>query len=496
MRNKIIFFSLWTVVSLSLHAQETVVSFQQLLSDGVENNYGIKLESLSLEKSKYTLMKAGGYLNPYFDSEIVYGSGVDPTIDHNGTRHAKTNFVLPTKWGIDFYSGARVERTYLISDKFMFNNAGAWVGVTLPLLRGLGKNSDVNTFIKTSELNKKALEEQLSNEVITYFSDVLIAFLSLKKNEVNAQIAYEAYKAAEKYKEGIYKLTKNDALPRVENNRADALLNQREQQYTNAVLEGLNAYFDAKLLTGVAGTAAIDTLPKVIDNVPNPDTELIKQYITDRREVLDTLIKNTPQYKNISFRIEESKQLLANAKNQKNNPLDLDVRVSKFGMYTNGSYNLSEALNSNYPGYSVLVTLTHRFPITNRQQRGAYLEQLTEYETTKTYLDQYVFESKLNAKRLLNNLSQMVTLYQQSLKVADIMRQTLHDEQEKFKFDNATQIDVTLSFNNYYDALVSLNTLKYDLYTTFVQVKLLLGELPENKEAINAFSFMEFFTKN
>src|SRR5690606_34172241 len=114
----------------------------------------------------------------------------------------------------------------------------------------------------------------------------------------------------------------------------------------------------------------------------------------------------------------------------------------------------------------------------------------------KTYLDQYVFESKLNAKRLLNNLSQMVTLYQQSRKVADIMRQTLHDEQEKFKFDNATQIDVTLSFNNYYDALVSLNTIKYDLYTTFVQVKLLLGELPENKEAINAFSFMEFFTKN
>jgi len=496
MKHKIAFFFLLILWPFAQQAQDVVVSFQQLLSDGFENNYNIKLETLSLEKSEYTIMRAGGFLNPFFDSEVVYGSGVDPTITYNGTRYAQTNFVLPTKWGVNFYSGARVERSFLIDNDFMLNSAGAWVGVSLPLLRGLGKNSNVNTFIKTSELNKKALEEQLSNEVITYFRDILMAFLSLKKNETNARITQEALGAAKKYREDINILTENDILPKVENNRAEALFTQRKQQHTNAVLEGVNSFFNVKLLTGTGLNRIIDTLPQLTDEIPNPDIDFLKKYIAERKGKIDTLIKNTPQYKNISYRIEEDRQLLANAKNQKHNPLDLDAKVSKFGMYPHGVYNLNNALNSNYPGYSVLLTLTHRFPITNQQQRGAYQEQLTTYETTKTYLDQYVFETKMNSERLLNNLNQMLSLYRQTERVADILMQTYKDEQEKFKFGSATQIDVILSFDNYYDALITLNTLKYDLYNTFVQIKLLLGELPDNQEAIIAFSFMEFFTKN
>ena len=67
------------------------------------------------------------------------------------------------------------------------------------------------------------------------------------------------------------------------------------------------------------------------------------------------------------------------------NVLNLDVRVSQFGSYENGAYNLNSTFNS-IPGNSVLVSLKHNIPIKNEKQKGVYLEQLVEYDLSKTYL--------------------------------------------------------------------------------------------------------------
>ena len=95
-------------LNFQLKAQNNVLTFQTILNEGLENNYNIKLDKLSLTKATYTLLKANGALNPFIDTELVYGSGTNPSLDNDGTEYLQTRFVVPTKFGIDFYSGFRI----------------------------------------------------------------------------------------------------------------------------------------------------------------------------------------------------------------------------------------------------------------------------------------------------------------------------------------------------------------------------------------------------
>ncbi|MDT7830904.1 TolC family protein [Flavobacteriaceae bacterium S356] len=474
------------------NAQTKAVSFQELLREGFKNNYAIKLENLNVDKATYTLLRANGFLNPYLDSEVVYGSGVDPTITNNGTQYFQTNFVLPTKLGIDFYSGARLERTDLIQESFILNSSGAWVGATIPLLRGLGKSSAANTFIETSKINEKALKEQFSNQVLIYFNEMLLTYLTLQENTKRYEIEQNTLAEAKKYHEYIYSLAKNDQIPQVEKNRADAFVEQKTQQVTIANLDALGTYYSTRMLLG-NNAITVDSIPNLMDVIPDPNKEKMITYIAARKFNLETLVKNTPQYRNIALRVEENKLLLKNAQNQKRNQLDLDVKVSRFGMIQNGGYNFSNTLRSTYPGYSVLVSLTHNLPISNQKQRGAYLEQLTELDISKTFLEQYIFENVVSAKLNITLLEQKIELFEQTKKIVALTKQNYLDEKEKFKLGSSTQIDITLSFDNYFTAMKSLNTLKYDIWRNYVSLKFKLGELPNNEQELNEFTLLKLF---
>ena len=68
-----------------------------------------------------------------------------------------------------------------------------------------------------------------------------------------------------------------------------------------------------------------------------------------------------------------------------------------------------------------------------------------------------------------------------------------NDEIDKFRLEFTTQIDVIISLNNNFTALKSINTLKYDIWITYVGIKLKLGELPKNAKELNEFLFSNFF---
>lgn len=486
---------LLVVLTSSMNSQTNTISFQQIVEEGFQNNYSIKLEKLNVTKSNYTLLRAGGFLNPYFDTEVVYGSGVDPTVTNDGTKYFQTSLIIPTKLGIDFYSGARTERTRFIDDPdYTLNNTGAWIGATIPLLRGLGRNSEVNAFIESSKLNQKALEEQFSNQVLSYFRDLLSSYLTLTENKKEYAIEEMSYKEAKKYQEDIDELAQNDLLPKVEKHRAKAFVEQKLQQLNLARLETFGAYYQTKILLGGSNKdVAKDSIPDLADEIPNPEKDKLKQFIATTKQNLPIILENTPQYKNIALRVEENKVLLNNAKNQKRNQLDLDVRVSRFGVTRNVPFNLGNTLRSTYPGSSVLVSLTHNIPVRNERLKGAYLEQLTEYDISKTFLQQYLFESTVNSNLTITLLEQKIELFEQTKLVVELMKQNYLDEQAKFKLGNATQIDVLLSFDNYFAALKSLNNLKYEIWRNYVTLKFIVGELPSNQQELNDFTLLDLF---
>ena len=143
-------------LNFQLKAQGNIVSFKKILDEGYENSYNIKLEKFYLTKSYYTLLKANGYLNPFVNTNVVYGEGADPTFDNDGTKTILTNFVVPTKFGVDFYTGVKLERTTEVdvTPNVIFNGSGAFAGVKIPLLKGLGKTNPGNSFIEVSKINR------------------------------------------------------------------------------------------------------------------------------------------------------------------------------------------------------------------------------------------------------------------------------------------------------------------------------------------------------
>ncbi|NQW36171.1 MAG: TolC family protein [Flavobacteriales bacterium] len=481
--------------NFQLKAQNNPLTFQKLLNDGFENNYDIKLEKLSLTKADYTLLKAKGALNPFVNTILGYGAGIDPSFDNDGTEYLETKLVVPTKFGIYFYTGFRLESTIELDDpNYSFNSSGAFAGAKIPLLKGIGKNSQENTFIEVSKINQKVLGEQFSNQILTYFRELLINYLTLKEAIEEYEITKSIVSESIKYKNGIYALAENDQIPLVEKNRANSFYIDKLQELTISSMQVLEVYYNTKTLLGIDDNEKFDSIPELMDEIPDPNREKLFKYITTKKIALDSLVKNTPQYKSISLGVDENEILLNNAKNQKKNLLDLDIRVSSFGTYEEGAYNLHKTFNSN-PGNSVLLTLTHNFPIKNQQQKGAYLEQLVEYDLSKTDLKQYLFESTTSVELHLKLLKQQIDLFGQTKLLVDLLKINYQDEMEKFKLGNSTQTEVIINLDNYFEALNSLNTLKYNAWKTYVGIKFILGELPKNVKELSEFLLSDFFSE-
>lgn len=477
---------------IQVEAQSNVLTFDQLLNEGFQNNYDIKLKRLSLNKADYSLLKAYGGLNASLNTDLTYGSGVNPSLDNDGTQILQTRLIVPTKLGVDFYSGFRVERTIQFgSTNTPFNASGAFAGIKIPLLRGLGKASSLNTDIEISKINKEALEKEFSNEILTYFSRILQNYLTLKQVIQEYNISKDIVDESKRYKDQIFTLVENDQIPSSEKSRANSLYIGNLQKLIISETQAYQVYFGTKNLLGT-NEGKSDSIPILLDLFPDPNKDNIITFINKNKNNLDSLIKSTPQYKSISLGINQNELLLNNAKNQKKNPLDLDVRVSSFGSYENGTYNLNRTFNST-PGTSFLVTLSHVFPIRNQQKRGAYLEKLIEYDISKTNLEQYLFENTINVNLNLNLLKQKIEMFDGTQLLVDLMKENYEDELEKFKLGASTQTDIIISLDNYFDARKSLNSLKYDVWKTYVDIKFILGELPKNEEELNSFLFSSLF---
>ena len=495
MKRNFIFFILLVLITFhfELRAQDNLMSFQKILSEGFENNFDIKLKQLSLTKSDYTLLKASGFLNPFIDSEVVYGEGTNPSFENDGTIYAKSNFVIPTKFGVNFYTGFKLERTTEIDDgtNTLFNGSGAYAGIIIPLLKDLGKYNSENSFIEVSKVNQKALEEQFSNEILIYLYELLNNYLTLKEVVEEYKIDKDILAESKKYKDDIDLLADNDRIPLVEKNRASSFYNTKILAVNLSNITVLEVYYDTKFILGLNDNKTNDSVPVLIDEVADPDKEKLLTYIDRKKNSLDSIVRSTPQYKNISLGVDQNEILLKNAKNQRKNLLNLDVRVSQFGSYENGAYNLNSTFNS-IPGNSVLVSLKHNIPIKNEKQKGVYLEQLVEYDLSKTYLEKYLYETSTNVRLSLALLNEKIKLYFKTKELVELMKQTSQDEINKFKLGNSTQIDITNSLNSYFLSRKKLNVYKYDIWRTYVSIKFQLGELPKNQNELNEFLFSDF----
>jgi len=247
-----------------------------------------------------------------------------------------------------------------------------------------------------------------------------------------------------------------------------------------------------RLLTGVSDQELISQVPEIPGTIPDPDVKSIQGFISKYSSINDTVIMETPIYKNIKLLTEASKVQLDNAKNQKLNQVTLDVRTSWFALTHSAHYE--EAFKSNYPGASVLLTLNYQLPVKNSQQEGAYLAQLADYRSNQINLQKLLFETKTQIQRILTALDQLAALYGKNKELVEVRRKSWLDEIEKFKLGSSTQIDIINSFETYIASTVDLNTLKFKIHDTVTQLKFLVCELPTNEDQLSTFSLDTYFS--
>jgi len=467
------------------------VEFEEVMREGFQNNFAIRLQNLAVEKTTSLTLQAYGYIDPYFSFDLTHGAGHDPSDVNDGTNIFETNFVFPTSSGVNLYTGGHMESSRFMYPEYPMNNIGGWVGISMPLFRGLGKDSPANAAINSANFSQQASSQALSNEVMAYFRDLLSAYLALKRDTDQYSIQIEALKEATKYRQEIYELIEYKELAKVEKNRADLFVIQQEQQISSTKLNMINSYYSLRLLMGV-DQELVNQVPDIPTTVPDPDMEIIYGLLKKYSSINDALIMETPIYKNIRLLTEASKVQLDNAKNQKLSQVTLDLRTSSFAATHSSHYD--EALKSGYPGTSVLLTMNYKLPIKNSQQEGAYLAQLADYRTNQINLQKLLFETKNQIQRIIASLYQSVKLYEKNKELVEVRRKSWLDEIEKFKMGSSTQIDIINSFETYNSSTLDLNTLKFKIHDTVTQLKFLVCELPTNEAQLNTFSLDTYFS--
>jgi outer membrane protein TolC len=93
----------------------------------------------------------------------------------------------------------------------------------------------------------------------------------------------------------------------------------------------------------------------------------------------------------------------------------------------------------------------------------------------------------------LDLLKQKIEMFDEALLLVNLMKENYEDELAKFKLGNSTQTDIIVVLEDYFNALKSLNSLKYDVWKSYVEIKFLLGDLPKNEEELNNFLLLGLF---
>ena len=277
MKNQLrIFLLLMALVSyFQVEAQSDILNFNQLLNEGFQNNFDIKLNKFSLSKADYSLLKASGGLNANIITDLTYGEGVNPGLDNDGTQIIQSRLIIPTKFGVDFYSGFLAERTINYgSTNTPFNTSGAFAGLRVPLLRGFGKSSLLNTDIELSKINKEVREKEFSNEILTFIRNMLNNYLTLKQVVQEYHIMKNLVDDSKIRREQIKTLVENDLIPFSENTRANSNFISINQNLKISKIQVSQVYFETKNLIGVDNSRS-DSIPILMDLFPNPDKQII-----------------------------------------------------------------------------------------------------------------------------------------------------------------------------------------------------------------------------
>lgn len=508
MKKKILIIILIAAGALPATSQQVFnydsLSAFKVLQTGLESNYNIKLKQHLVDESKGQLISSKGAFDPQFSVNASGAAGTDPSFSSKDSYSLSGQLLVPTRSGVKLYTGFKLSTeteiisgvpNYFPSTYMPINESGMWAGVSMPLLRDIGRNNSSNVSFLSTLMMNKAQNVSFTDEVCQFIKNTLTSYYETYGRVKVFKILKDADKDAHEYLSNIGTMITDEQLPKAENYRATAYQLNIALQLTAARNEIVNSMYDLITSLGVKGTKTADALPVFLDSLPDPTTFPWPLYSAYILKNIDSMLVKTPYLRSQELATSSTQIAMEGARHNKMNELNLDLRYMYFGSTAYQPFSdFKQSFSSSSPGSSLNVTLSYKIPFGNEERKGDYLTKLSSYELNKTRLEKAKFESKLQVIKLLNDLDHLISLYKNQLELAAIEKKTYDSEVQKFKLGVSTQIDIINTYMDYNTALLNLETGRLAIMTRIITLKYLIGDFPTTSDQLAAYDPWYFET--
>ncbi len=476
-----------------------------VLQTGLETNFNIKMKKQIVGESQGQLARARGFFNPSLSLTADGMYGTDPAVTVRNSSTFSGQLLVPTRLGLKFYTGFKLfTETQIISgvpevfpSTYMpVNESGMWAGVSMPLMRDLGRNNSGNISYLSTLMMNKAQNVAFTDEVCQFIKNALTSYYTSYQRVTVYKILRDADKDARQYRSDIQAMIADEQLAKTEDYRATAYQLNISQQLSAARNDIYNSLFDLISALSVKGIKNANTLPVYLDSLPDPLAFPWSHYAAYIMKNVDSMVVSTPYFKSQELVTSSSRIEMDGAKYNKLNELNLDLRYLYFGSTAYQPFSeFSQTFSNGSPGSSVNVTLSYKIPFKNEERKGEYLTKLSSYEFNKTQLEKIKFESRLQVVKIISDLGQMLPMYKSQVEIADVEKKTYLNEVSKFKMGVSTQIDMINTYMDYKTALVNVENGRLGIISRILELKYLIGDFPSSTDQLAKYNPWTFITK-
>ena len=441
------------------------LSIFRVLQFGLETNFDIRLKKQVLGESQGQLTSSKGAFNPQLTLNTYGYLGTDPAVTFMNSYYLTGQLLVPTRLGIKFYTGFKLSTEteiisgvpdYCPSTNMPVNASGMWAGITMPLLRDLGKHNINNVAFLSTLMMNKAQNISFSDEICRFIKNTLTYYYNAYQRTRVLRILKVANKDAKDYVSDVKAMIADEQIAQAEIYRAQAYEYNINQQYSEARNQVTNSLYD----------------------------------------LIDSMVVNTSYYKSHELATSAKMIEMEGAKYNKLNDLNLDLRYLYFGTTSYQPFSdFNQTFSSGSPGSSVNLTLSYKIPFKNEERKGEYLTRLSSYEFNKIQLEKLKFDSRMQVFQLLSDLGHLIPIYKNQVELSILEKKTYDNEIHKLKMGSSTQINVINTYMDYNTALLNVETGRQAIITKVIMLKYLIGNFPASSDQLLRYNLWDFSVK-
>ena len=490
------------------------LKLQDALDATLDQHPTAEIQRLQVQIAQGARMQVAGQFDTYLGSSLGHSLTNDP-LTQSEQQQAQQAGISTSKMagalsnysfsqnklfrnGISFSTGLDVSRdTDNLVNLLGLNTSRVGLGITLPLLRGRGRN------VVTSRERAAALEVSAStldlNQII---SQLVASTASSYWNLVAARKALAIAEASEQrgqtYVDNVQALIDADKVPRsdiyeVKANLADrSAARLQAQQTVVAAQQQLASDMGLRPSEMSDALTAIDDFPDAasLGTIAN-DPEAIQEYATQS-------LNNRSDYLASRERIAEAQAQLTAARNDTRPQLDLNFRTGYLGLAEGRTAN--QLLSSPFSGIKGMDTtagITYSFATQNQvalgeaRQAEATLHQArlrsSEIVRSMNFALKVAIDGVLNAKERVVRASDSVKSFEAALS----------GEQEKYRLGSGSVVNILSVEDRLTNALANQLQAQLAFALALTQLRLASGTLAPGNEPVrsvdsNLFRTMPF----